>query len=138
MDYLVEPFFVKAFIRKERRERLLYELTTPSKRYNGVSRFCHQSEEFLDPQKILMQGEDLDRRPEFKQFIKKHDETCYILSPDSFLDEQFMSLKEAVDSAVMCMDAVVIVGNTFAIVFGEVMKGGRGKYLLTVSNKETI
>ena len=38
MDYLNERHFVQAFIRKDRRDRLLYELTTPEKRYDGVSR----------------------------------------------------------------------------------------------------
>lgn len=64
-DYTAERRFVQSFIRKNRRERVLFELTTPEKRYDGVSRFCHQAEELLDPTKIAMQGEDLDRRPEF-------------------------------------------------------------------------
>ena len=31
----------------------------------------------------------------------------------------------------VCPDAVLILGSTFAVVFGEPMKGGRGKYLLS-------
>ena len=61
MDYSIEERFVKAFIRKSHRERLLYELTTPKKRYAGVSRFCHHAKDLLDPSKILMEGEDLER-----------------------------------------------------------------------------
>lgn len=41
MDYSAEKHFVQTFIRRNRRERLLYELTTPKKRMDGVSRFCH-------------------------------------------------------------------------------------------------
>ena len=65
MEYLNERYFVQTFIRKDRRERLLYELTTPGKRYDGISRFCHQAKGLLDPAKIIMEGEDLDRHPEF-------------------------------------------------------------------------
>ena len=133
MDDSYEQHFVQTFIRKERRERLLFELTTPKKRYAGVSRFCHQAGEFLDPAKIVMSGEDLDRETAFAKFVQAHDELCLVLSPDFFTDEQFLPLKDAVRQAVMCFDAVLIIGKSFAVVFGEVMKGGRGKYLLSDS-----
>ena len=131
MDYSKEQHFVQAFIRRDRRERLLYEFTTPKKRYDGVSRFCHQAEELIDPSKIIMEGEDLDRRPEFDRFIQQHDEICLVLSPDSSMDDKFFTLRDAVDQAIMCLDAVIIIGSSFAVVFSEPMKGGRGKFLLS-------
>ena len=131
MDYPNEQYFVQTFIRKDRRERLLYELTTPGKRYDGISRFCHQAKELLDPAIIIMEGEDLDRRPEFDRFLRQHDETCFVLSPAIDTEWQFLNLREAVDQAFMCPDAVIIIGSSFAIVFGEPMKGGRGKFLLS-------
>ena len=82
MDYSAEEHFVQTFIRRNRRERLLYELTSPKKRVDGVSRFCHQAREFLDPDKILLEGEDLERRPEFAQFVRQHDELCLVLLQD--------------------------------------------------------
>ena len=130
MDYLNEQHFVQTFIRKDRSDRLLYELTTPEKRYDGVSRFCHQAKELLEPSRIIMEGEDLDRRPEFDRFVQQHDEICFVLSPDFYMDEQFLPLKDAVEQALMCLDAVLIMGSSFAVVFGEPMKGGRGKFLL--------
>ena len=78
-----------------------------------------------------MSGEDLDRRPEFERFIRQHDELVLVLSPDFYMDEQFLPLKDAVHQAVISLDAVLIVGSTFAIVFGEPMKGGRGKFLMS-------
>ena len=131
MDYEIETHFVQSFIRKNRRERLLYELTTPEKRYDGVSRFCHQSRDFLDPAKIVMEGEDLERRSEFERFVRQHDELCFVLSPEFWLDEQFLPLSDAVRQATVSLDAVLILGSTFAVVFGEPMKGGRGKFLLS-------
>ena len=131
MDYSKEQHFVQAFIRKDRRERLLYEFTTPKKRYDGVSRFCHQAEELIDPSKIIMEGEDLERRPEFDRFIQRHDEICLVLSPDSSMDDKFLTLRDAVDQAIMCLDAVIIIGSSFAVIFSEPMKSCRGKFLLS-------
>ena len=131
MDYTNERYFVQTFIRKDRRERLLYELITPGKRYDGISRFCYQARELLNPAKIIMEGEDLDRRPEFDRFLRQHDEICYVLSPAIDTEGQFVNLNEAVDQAIMRPDAVIIMGSSFAIVFGEPMKGGRGKFLLS-------
>ncbi len=131
MDYSNERHFVQSFIRKTHRERLLYELTSPEKRYDGVSRFCHQAKELLEPSKIIMEGEDLERRPEFGRFVQQHDEICFVLSPDFYTDEQFLPLRDAVHKAIISLDAVLIMGSTFAVVFGEPLKGGRGKYLLS-------
>ena len=131
MAYEAERRFVERFVRRDRRERLLYELTTPEKRYDGVSRFCHQARDFLDPARIVMEGEDLERRSEFERFVRQHDELCFVLSPDFWMDGQFLSLPDALRQAAICPDAVLILGSTFAVVFGEPMKGGRGKYLLS-------
>lgn len=134
MDYAAETRFVRAFIRKERRERLLYELTTPKKRYNGVSRFCHQAEELLDPAKLVMAGEDLERRAAFVRFARAHDGPCRLLSPFPWLDGRVLPFGDAVREASQCPDAVLILGDGFAVVFGEPVKGGRGKYLLSEKN----
>lgn len=130
MDYSIEQHFVQTFIRKNRRERLLFELTDPDRRYDGISRFCHRAGTLLEPSRIVMQGEDLDRRPEFERFVRRNGGICLVLSPDCFLGEQMLPLDEAVSRAVQCPDAVLILGKDFAVVFGEPMKGGRGKYLL--------
>lgn len=44
-----EKYFVDTFVRKDRRERLWYELSHPNRRYRGLSRFCHQSTDLLRP-----------------------------------------------------------------------------------------
>lgn len=131
MDYLTEERFVRSFIKKSRQERLLFELTSPKKRYSGISRFCHNSVDLLDPRKIRMEGEDLDRSAEFLSFVREHKESCFMMSPDSFIDGQWLPFAEAVEQAVLCPDAAVIIGSDFALVLGEPVKGGRGKYLLT-------
>ena len=131
-----EKRFAESFIRKNRRDRLLYELTDPDKRYDGLSRFCHQARDLLDPSRIIMEGEDLERRKDFLQFIHQHDGACLILSPDGLLDGISLPLSEAIRRAVGCFDAVIILGDTFAVVYGEVMKGGRGKFLLSETGRD--
>ncbi len=131
MGYAAERYFAETFIRKGRRGRLLFELTAPTKRYEGVSRFCHGAEDLLEPSRILMQGEDLDRRPEFIRFIRQHCGICTVLSPIPEADGQTMPLADALSADFAGLDAFVIIGNSFAVVFGEPMKGGRGKFLLS-------
>ena len=131
MDYPFEEYFVQTFIKRVRRERLLYELTSKKKRHDGLERFCHQAEEVLDASRIIMKGEDLDRRSELLSFVSKHDEVCYMISPDPDRDDIVLSLEDAVNAAETCLDAVIIIGNGFALVYGEAMKDGRDKFLLT-------
>lgn len=131
MDYAFEEHFVNTFINKSRRERLLHELTKPDKRYEGISRFCHQAKQLLDPSKIIMEGNDIDRCPKFTDFVRQHNETCLMLSPDYAMDGQLLPLPEALNNASICPDAVIIAGSSFAIVFTEPVKGGRDKYLLS-------
>ena len=131
MDHSAENYFVKTYIRKERQERLLFQLTSSKKRYEGLDRFCHNSYDLIDKRKIVLEGDDLDRQKDFLKFTDKHDRPCLIISPDSFIDGEVMNLKEAVAVAVNLFEAVIIIGSGFAIVFGEVEKGGREEYLLS-------
>ena len=97
MDCAAEERFVRTYIRKNRRERLLYELTTPKKRYRGISRFCHRAKDLLDPAFLVAEGEDLERLPAFRQFVREHSGPCLLLSPYPWLDEEIMPLEKAVE-----------------------------------------
>ncbi len=131
MNHEKEEYFINTYIRELRRERILFELTNPGKRNKGLDRFCHQASELLDKSKIVLKGDNLENSTEFISFVRKHDEACYVLSPDPYMNERSMLLSEAVSVAAMGCDAAVIIGNTFAVVFSEAMKGGREKYLLS-------
>ena len=129
--------FVRTFLRRERRDRLLYELSNPKKRYRALDRFCHGAEELIDPAKIALRLRDerIETRADFLRFAAKRpkNEVCRILSPDPELDGLLLPLAEAVGRAALGCDAAVIVGPgaEFAVVFGEAVKGGRGKVFLT-------
>ena len=131
MDHSKQEYFVNTFIKKDRRERLLYELTDPKKRYQGISRFCHHAKELIMPSRIVMEGTDMENSPQFEQFVKEHQENCYVLSPDPAMNDISLPLQDAVEQALMCMDAVIIIGNGFAVIYGEPEKGGRDKFVLS-------
>ena len=130
MEQSLEEYFVKSFIKKDRQERLLHELKRPDKRYRGLSRFCHQADDFIEPDKILIQGKKLETDERFVKFIEEHDEFCKILSPDPYLDGRSLKLNEALYMALASADAVIIILKGFAVIFTEAEKGGRDKYLL--------
>ena len=54
-----------------------------------------------------------------------------MLSPDFYPNGLSMPISDAIEQALMCPDAVLVIGGTFAVIFGEAMKGGREKYLLS-------
>ena len=130
MDERKEKHFIEHFITKSRQDRLLYELFSPKKRNEGIERFCHQADNFLEPGKIRIKDSNLEHLPAFLKFVQEHDESVYVLSPDPVLNEQVISLTIAVDEAAANSDAVILLGDTFAIVFAEAEKSGRDKYLL--------
>lgn len=136
MDYRAERYFVSSFIRKDRRERLLLQLTSPSRRQEGLSRFCHQTGDLIDPSKVLLEGKDLERQKAFADFVSAHEETCLCLSPDPCLHERALPFAEAADLAFMGCDAALVIGSSFALVVGEAVKGGREKYLLSAAGQK--
>ncbi|MBR0152939.1 MAG: hypothetical protein IJM26_04065 [Lachnospiraceae bacterium] len=125
-----EEYFISSFVKKSRRKRLSFELQTPGKRYEGISRFCHQSEEFLDPAFIRMQGVDLLNQPGFEEFRRGREDLCLLLTPAFWQDEIFLPFEEALEMAANELDAVVLIAASFAMVFSEVGREGREKYLL--------
>lgn len=125
-----EARFVAVYIRKERRDRLLHELTDPKKRGRGLDRFCHHAAELIDPARIVLQGDDLARQEAFQQFLAAHRETCLALSPDPGLDGETLPFPEAAALAFAVTDASILLGDGFALITGEAEKGGRAHYLL--------
>lgn len=129
MEYAEEERFVRSFIRKNRRERLLHELTTPKKRQAGIMRFCHTAEDLLDPSKIRLKGSGPEWRKEFAEFVRKHGGPCRVVSDDRWLDG-VLPLAQAAAEADLCDGAVLILGSGFAVVYAEAGPGGRDRYLL--------
>lgn len=133
--YESETEFVRNYIRREKRDRLLHELTDRKKRSRGLDRFCHQSAQLIDPKRILLSGNDLGQQEEFCRFVSLHEEPTVILSPNPVLDGMVLPLADAVREAMADADASIVLGTGYALVNGEAMKGFREHYLLV---KETF
>ena len=125
-----EEYFVNTFIRKERRDRLRHELNDPKKRHRALDRFSHGTGNLILREKIRLEGETMEKEKRFTEFIAAHAESCRVLSSDSLMEGEIMPLREAIGYAYAAMEAVLILGSSFAIIYGEAMKGGREKYLL--------
>jgi hypothetical protein len=125
-----EEYFATTFLNRSRKNRLLSELTKPRKRYRGLDRFCHNTPDLIDLRKVLMYGSDLERRPDFETFVEEHEETVTILSPEPAADLLELPFSEAIRIAIMCPDAVIIVGDGFSLIYGEAVRN-RDKFLLT-------
>ena len=130
MATMQEVQFVKCYIRENRQDRLLHELSHPQKRYRGLSRFCHQARDLLDERKIVAEGKDLERQRGFQKFMECINGSVLILSPDEEMDLQEMDLHEALDAALKSTEAMILLGRSCAMVFSEAEKGGRDKFLL--------
>lgn len=123
--------FVSSYIRKEKRERLLFELNNEKRRYSSLDRFCHHTKELLDERKILYAGTRLEKEKVYFDLLKNEGKkSCILLSPDPYLDCKEMTLEEAVKEMFLCNDACILIGNDFALMQEEAMKGGTDRYLL--------
>ena len=108
-----EERFVGAFVRRERRDRLLHELTNPKKRYRGLDRFCHTADELLNPAKMLAASTYTTWEQELAAFARKHAKTaCAVLSPDPEID----GLELAFAEALAAVKAYAGIGDDDAIV----------------------
>lgn len=130
-----EERFVRAFVRRERRERLLHELTNPKKRYRGLDRFCHTADELLNPAKMLAASTYTTWEQELAAFARKHAKTaCAVLSPDPEIDGLELAFAEALAAAEASSDAAIVVGgaqgDAFAYVQAEAYLGPRDRWLL--------
>ena len=127
----IQEAFVSAYVRKQRRERLSYELSSDKKRYEGLERFCHQAEDLLDPSGIVLSGTDLLKRKEFISFVEKNKSaSCFLLSPDAAFDQKEGKLADVMEELFYCLDACIVIAGDFAYVRQEAMKGGTLQFLL--------
>lgn len=109
MDKLFEESFVKNFIIKDKRERLLYELNNPKKRDNAIQRIPNLLEKKYE---IPVNSKNSDEILIIaNQYVKSNTE-CYIIS-DTVLDGAKVPFKEAFEHMLNSyMVCVVISADT--------------------------
>lgn len=131
MDKDIEKKFVENFIQKRYRDRLLFELNSPKKRVDFLSRFCHNADEIIDPNKIVLKGKKIDT--DIEKELKQHkiNDEVYVLS-FKYSQGQSLGLQEALD---YCeeenMPVIIILSDDLALIKTEVEFGAPLKLLLS-------
>ena len=117
MDRITEEYFVKTFIVRQCRQRLLMEFASPKRRQTGLLRFCHDAASYIIPATIFYRGNKLSKK-EIEQTLRPHSERamCYALSTNETIDGKFLPISQALDAALgfgmpsilVCTHAVLI------------------------------
>lgn len=132
MNSEYENIFTEQFIVKERRERIRFELGG-KKRRDALSRFCHNSEDFLIMNRIIYSGNDISPNALTKLAEENcKSKLCYIMAYNNDIDGIVCGIEEAVDKAVGNGMAAIIISDGFAIVETEQCLGSAQKYVLSL------
>lgn len=132
MNVEYENIFIEQFIVNERRERLRYELNG-KKRRDALSRFCHNSENFLMMNKVIYSGTKISKDDLIKLAKEKcKNKSCYIIAYNNDIDGIVCGFEEAVEKVVGNGMAAIIISDGFAVVETEQCFGSAQKYVLSL------
>ena len=126
----IETSFVKRFIKKTKQDRLLFELSG-KKRQHGIERFCHNTEDLIDTERIAYSGNNLFL-DEILRIIKQYKvpESCYIIACQKELDKKHVSFEDALGLVLGNGMAAIIICNDFAVIETEQYSGTPFRYIL--------
>lgn len=98
----IETTFIRFFVRRERRERARFELSSPSRRGIFLSRLCHTYRDVLDTRWLTPVAEpNSDYRDVLRLLIRKQaPDTCSVISTINALDGQHLRLADALKQVV--------------------------------------
>ena len=122
--------FVFCFVRKERRERLLYEIDAPKKRDKFFGRFAHDTQRFFNRDMIVLQGNRLKSDKILKAICgneKFPDKFILIVDNQAYESENG---KELLERAFDNLGQSVLLCDHFAFIKEETEYGAPEKILL--------
>lgn len=97
MDIDIEKIIVNSFLRRQKRERALYELAHQDKRHD----FIHSMEDYFDPKYVVRIERHICDYNELHDILARNgaQATCYVmgLTPDPNLDGKIMTLRDAAE-----------------------------------------
>lgn len=129
MDNEIEKKFIQQFIVKNIRERLLFELSG-KKRQNGIGRFCHNADDLLIKDKIILSGNELFHDEIIKTAEKYNiSKQWYIIAYDPILDKKSCKLNEALNLVLGSGMAAIVVSDNMAIIETEQCSGTPMRYI---------
>ena len=112
MDKNTETSFVNKFVKKEYRDRLLFELCSKKHREKAISIFSHDSEIVLINNFVRTSVEEIKQQ-------KLKSKNIYIISDDE-CDGIFMEFCNALDYLEKTYMAVILIGDEFVVVKEEI------------------
>lgn len=126
----IEKSFIEKFIKKTKQDRLLFELSG-KKRQNGIGRFCHNSEEIINTERIVYSGNSLFA-DEILKITKQYKvtESCYIIAYNKELDKKCISLVDALNLVLGNGMPALIICDDFVIIETEQCFGTPFRYIL--------
>lgn len=126
----IEKSFVERFIKKAKQDRLLFELSG-KKRQDGVGRFCHNTEDIINTERIAYSGYSLFPN-EILKISKQYKgtESCYIIAYNKELDKKRISLVDALNLVLGNGMAALIICDDFVIIETEQCLGMPFRYIL--------
>lgn len=112
----MEKRFIQHFIVKNKRERLMFELSG-KRRQDGIGRFCRNADDLLLKEKIILSGRELFHDEIVKTAEKfSPSRQWYIIAYDSKLDKKSCKLSEALNLIWGSGMAAIIVSDNMAII----------------------
>lgn len=120
MNYETEIHFVKAYIKKEHQERLIFEFSSPKHREKALSRFSHNARHLLKERFIAYRSLQ-EAENEIRIAGARRDE-CYIISGDA-QNGRSLPLSEAIAYCSGSYMPVILIGKCFAIIKEETENG---------------
>ena len=97
-----EEIIVKAFFERRIQERVLFELSSPKKRLDALSRLCHNYTTTLREKYLIEISKPNSDIEEISVLLKKNGakKHCYVISWNEDIDGQEMSLESALEHVV--------------------------------------
>ena len=128
MNSKLEKDCVNAFIDSRYRERIIYELSSSSKkRLKALFRFSHNAEVLIDKSKLVFSGSELKKELIAKKV--KQTKEVYVMS-HKYLDGQIMDLDAAIKYTENEFSPVLIYMNELLIIKEEFESGNCKYYIL--------
>lgn len=128
MDIQTEKLIVNAFIADRKKERVLYELSKPDKRWGCVLKLEH----YIDTRFCFEIKEKISSCEQVYDILKKYkiSQECYVISLDED-DGKYMELSAALESCVFFGPFLIsLVHGKVAYFEGEQSYGAPSRYLL--------
>ena len=130
MDKEIEFDFTRKFIRKEKRERILYELCSHRKRETAIQRFAHDVSLYIKQDVIVYAGIELEHQAAFISLKKQLLDRKQIYIIGTLADGKFIDIHDGLHFFYNEYKPVILLSNEIALIKEEAEFGAPMRFLL--------